>query len=242
MPSLSQYRCIYCGIGIPADVGMRCAKCNSTGGDFKNYPSEFKYDDGMYSGEYRAAQDLEARTSEIMRRVEEESDLVKSSQQSKEEFFRLFEKNAAARAEHKFANQEELKLQREGQILHMNEFLAKLKRCGLNCWYSEKGGMPKTLGLYVGHDKTGKCSHEAADPHYVGFVQVPFMQEYEELNFDQYNIPLGSKRRGWRTVLLRCIEQGLLTPAKTDEVFGIPATGPVSRRYKEYLAFLRSKA
>lgn len=214
----------------------------STKPSYKSYDDEFKYDDGIHDGEYRKADDIESRTAEIMRRVEEESDVVKSSQQSREEFFRLFEKNAGSRRQHQFPNQEELKLQREGRILHMNEFLARLKRCGLNCWYSEKGGMPKTLGMYVGHDKTSRCSHEFGAPHYVGFVQVPFMQEYEELNFDQYNVPLGSKRRGWRTVLLRLIEQRLLTVEKADEIFGKPATGPVSRRYLEYISFLRSRA
>lgn len=194
-----------------------------------------------YDDEFAYSEDLEPRVAEIMRRVEEESDIVKSSQQSREEFFRLFEKNAQARQEHKFPNQEELQRSREGIILHMNEFLSRLKRCGLNCWYSEKGGMPKTLGLYVGHDKTSKCSHEFGKPHYVGFVQVPFMQEYEELNFDQYNIPLGSKRRGWRTILLKLYEQGLLTPAKADEVFGKPASGPISRRYKEYVDFISKR-
>lgn len=201
-----------------------------------NEPSYKKYDD-----EFKYTDDLEPKVAEMMRRVEEESDIVKSSQQTQEEFFRLHETNTNARREHRFPNQEELKLTRVGRILHMNEFLGMLKRCGLNCWYGAKGGMKGTTGLYVGHDKTARCSHEFDQPHYVAFVQVPFMQEYEELNFDEYNVPLGSKRRGWRTVLLKLFEQGLLTVAKADEVFGAPATGPVSRRYKEYLAFLRGK-
>lgn len=200
-------------------------------------PSWKQYDD-----EFAYSSDLEPRVADIMRRVEEESDIVKSSQQSKEEYLRLFEQNAANRKEYQFPNQEELKLQREGRIFHMNEFLSRLKRCGLNCWYSEKGGMPGTVGLYVGHDKTARCSHEFGEPHYVGFCQVPFMQEYEELRFDQYNVPLGSKRRGWRTLLLKIVEQGLVPVSKLDEIFGAPATGPVSRRYKEYLNFLKNRA
>ena len=195
-----------------------------------------------YDDEFKYADDLDPKVAEIMRRVEEESDIVKSSQQTREEFFRLHEKNAHARREHQFPNQEELKLAREGTILHMNEFLSRLRRCGLNCWYGEKGGMKGTTGLYVGHDKKASCSHEIGAPHYVAFVQVPFMQEYEELNFDQYNVPLGSKRRGWRTVILKLLEQNLLTVAKADEIFGKPATGPVSRRYNEYLAFLSTRS
>ena len=204
----------------------------------KTYDDEFKYDDGKYGEKYYENLDIDSRTAEVMRRVEEESELATSSQQTREEYLRLFEKNVNARRDSRFPNQEELKMSREGQILHMNEFLSRLKRCGLNCWYSEKGGMAKTLGLYVGHDKTAKCNHEYGMPHYVCYVQVPFMQEYEELHFDRYNIPLGSKRRGWRTVLLKLIEQGILTVDKVNEIFGKPATGPVSRRYNEYLNFI----
>lgn len=234
--------CIYCGTSIPADIGMRCAKCDTSGGNFKNYQDEFKYDDGVYDGKYRKALDLDSQVGEMMRRVEAESDIATPSEQSREEYLRLFEKNASARREHQFPNQEELKLQREGRILHMNEFLSMLRRCGLNAWYSDKGGMAKTLGLYIGHDKLASCTHETGLPHYVCFVQVPFMQEYEELNFDRYNVPLGSKRRGWRTVLLKLLEQRLVSVAKVNEVFGEPATGPVSRRYKEYIQFMGNRA
>jgi hypothetical protein len=220
------YHCIYCNTEIPADVGMRCYKCAA--------PSKGR-------DEFAYADEIEPHVADMIRRVEQESDIVKSSQQTQEEFFRLHEKNANARKEHQFPNQEELKKAREGQILHMNDFLTKLKRCGLNCWYGEKGGMKGTTGLYVGHDKTMRCSHEYGAVHFVCFVQVPFMQEYEELNFDQYNVPLGSKRRGWRTVLLNLIQQGLLTADKADQIFGAPATGPVSRRYKEYLSYLRTR-
>lgn len=220
------YHCIYCNAEIPANVGVRCFKCAAP----DKGREEFAY-----------ADEIEPHVASMIRRVEEESDIVQSSQQTREEFFRLHETNAAARREYQFPNQEELKLAREGQILHMNEFLSRLKRCGLNCWYGERGGMAGTTGLYVGHDKTGRCSHDVGQPHYVCFVQIPFMQEYEELHFDQYNVPLGPKRRGWRTVLLRLVEQGLITATKADEIFGKAATGPVSRRYQEYLSFLRSK-
>lgn len=220
------YHCIYCNTEIPADVGVRCYKCAN--------PAKGR-------DEFAYADEIEPRVAEMIRKIEADSDIVKSSQQTQEEFFRLHESNAAARKPHQFPNQEELKISREGTILHMNEFLSRLKRCGLTCWYGEKGGMKGTTGLYVGHDKTSRCSHEYNAPHYVGFVQVPFMQEYEELNFDQYNVPLGPKRRGWRTIGLKLIEQGLVSVEKFHEIFGTPATGPVSRRYNEYLAFLRSR-
>lgn len=162
--------------------------------------------------------------------------------QSVEEYYRLHELNVDARKQHRFPDQEELATRREGRILHMNEFMHKLRSAGLNAWYTNKGGMARTLGLYVSHEglKTG-CQHAPGAPHYVGFVQVPFMQEFEELHFDHHKLPLGSKRRGWRTILLRLIEQQMLTETKAHEVFGEPLGSVVSRRYLSYLKFLRNK-
>jgi hypothetical protein len=198
---------------------------------YKSYDDEFRYDDGQYGGKYHANLDIESNLAATLKRVEEESELAVSSNQSKEEYLRLFEQNVANRQEYHWPNQEELKQQRTGRILHMNEFITKLKAAGLNCWYSDKGGMAKTLGLYVSvNDKT----------KYIGFVQVPFMQEYEELYFDRYNVPLGPKRRGWRTILLKLIENRILTEAKAHQAFGEPQTGHVSRRYREYLKHIRN--
>lgn len=162
--------------------------------------------------------------------------------QSVEEYYRLLETNKSARKEHRFADQDELKTKREGKILHMNEFMHKLKAAGLNAWYTNKGGMARTLGLYIAHEGLKPaCQHENGAGHYVGFVQVPYMQEFEELHFDRYDVPLGSKRRGWRTILLKLIEQGMLTEAKAHEVFGVPDGSIISRRYLSYLKFLRNK-
>lgn len=217
---MSTFRCIYCGKSIPGGVGLRCAGCNNEKAGQKEYDKEFRY-----------ADEIEPHVAETMRRLEEESFITSSSNQTREEFRRQFEKNVAARKQHQFPMQDELQVNREGRILHMNEFITRLRSTGLYAWYSDKGGMARTLGLYVSHNDKQK---------YIGFVQVPFMQEYEELHFDRYNVPLGSKRRGWRTVLLKLIENGVLTEQQAHEAFGEPQTGPVSRRYREYLQFIRS--
>lgn len=198
-----------------------------------------------YDDEFGYADEIEPRIDDIMQSVEEGPRHTHTSSQTEDEFYRLFESNVESRKEYRWAHQEEFKLQREGRILSMNAFMGMLKRCGLNAWYTEKGGMPKTLGLYVQHTglKSG-ChgKHEWGEPHYVCFVQVPLMQEYEEVFFDRYDVPLGVKRRGWRTVLLRLIEAQLLDAKKAHEVFGEPTTGIVSRRYRETLHFLTSRA
>lgn len=202
----------------------------------KQKPSYLKYDD-----EFKYSDDLEPKVAEIMQRVEDAGRVDNTSSQAAEEYWRLYEQNVASRKQHRFVDQEELKTHREGRILHMNEFLRLLKSAGLNAWYTEKGGMAGTLGLFANHaGYFSSCNHERNEPHYIGFVQVPFMQEYEELHFDRYNVPLGSKRRGWRTVLLRIIEQRLLTAEQVHEIFEEPVENVMSRRYLHYLKYLRS--
>ena len=192
-----------------------------------------------YEDEFRYADEIEERVPEIMEKFEDQR-AESYSGQAAEEYWRLYEQNVESGKQYHFDNQEELKLQRTGHIFHMNEFLRLLRNAGLNAWYTDKGGMERTLGLFVTHENHyPTCSHKRGEPHYVGFVQVPLMQEFEELFFDQYNIPLGSKRRGWRTVLLRMIEQRLITEDKVREIFGVPELNVISRRYLHYLQYLR---
>ena len=241
------YRCIYCGKRIPGDIGLRCSDCDKiqqaqpgfqytgTKNPLKDYDREFAYD----------ADTIEPQVAKILEETEIRS-VSKSSNQAREEFMRLYELNLDSRKDFRWPNQEELQKKREGRILHMNRFLELFRKAlptGYNAWFTNKGGMSNTLGLFVSHP-TGAallpgCTHKPGEPHYVGFVQVPFMQEFEELHFDRYNVPLGSKRRGWRTVLLRAKEQGLVSEQSINKNFGEPPTGAVSDRYRAYLQYLR---
>jgi hypothetical protein len=237
-------RCIYCGDNIPPDIGLRCVKCNTPAKAKKG----FQYQEQDYDKEFAYDLDtIEPNVACIMEQQEHRA-VSKSSQQAKEEFHRLYEMNVDSRKQHRFYKQEELQMRREGRILHMNEFLRRLRLAlpegsGWRAWFTDKGGMARTLGLYVLH--TGlfpACTHPRGEPHYVGFAQVPFMQEFEELHFDHYNVPLGSKRRGYRTLFLKLIESKVLSERALHEVFGEPLGDVVSRRYLAYLQFIRNKA
>lgn len=194
-------------------------------------PKFSSYSNPSYDDEFDYCDELKPQIAQIMRDVENGPRVERSSQQTWEEYFRLHEGNVDARKKYRWENQDEFKQQRTGRILHMNAFLEKLRSTGLNTWYTDKGGMPGTLGLFA--SKNGKSK-------YVCFVQVPFMQEYEEVYFDEFDVPLGPKRRGWRTVLLELIRQKFVTEAEAHQAFGEPATGPVSRRYREFLKYIRS--
>lgn len=203
----------------------------------KPKPSWQSYDD-----EFSTAADNDPKLAAEIAEYESREKHVNKDAQTHEEYRRLFEMNVESRKQYRFAHQEEFKLHREGRILHMNDFMGKLRAAGLDAWYNTKGGMPKTLGLNVLHAGVyPACKHTSGEPHFVGFVQVPFMQEYEEMFFDRYDVPLGPKRRGWRTVLLNLVMQGVLTEDKAHEIFGAPDNNIVSRRYREQMHFFRNK-
>jgi hypothetical protein len=145
---------------------------------------------------------------------------------AQEEFHRLREENTAARSQYRMWNDEDYKSQhmseaRVGRILHMNHFLLLLRSAGLKVRYADKGARPGMLGVWATKNDVEE---------YICFAQVPLMQEYEDVYFDEYGLPLGPKRRGWRTVLLRLIIKGFITEEQANQVFGT-ASGPASRRY-----------
>lgn len=196
-----------------------------------------------YDNEFHWADEKDPALAAEIAEFESRDKHIHTGSDTQEKFHELHESNCNARKQHRFENQDELKTHREGRIFHMNEFMFKLRSAGLTAWYTNKGGMAGTLGLYVSHEGLKPaCQHESGAPHYVGFVQVPFMQEFEELHFDAHDLPLGSKRRGWRTILLKLIEQKMLTEAKAHESFGEPLGSVVSRRYLQYLKYLRNLA
>lgn len=173
---------------------------------------------------------------------------TKTGTETKEELARLHEENEMARRAFRWPKQEELAAKRVGRILNSNGFIYRLQMIAnegkylKKAWLTDKGS-PGMLGLFVVHGSANRttCTHEPDQPHYVCAVQAPFMQEFEELHFDAYNVPLGSKRRGWRTVLLKLFEQGIITPQQADAVFGEAPSGLASRRYREYVQYLRGR-
>lgn len=166
-----------------------------------------------------------------------------TSTQTKENLIDLNERNEAQVKKFQIDKQEELKHHREGKIFHMNEFIRRLRSTGLDAWYTHKGGMPGTLGVFILHEgRKPACmsKHSNGQPHYVGFAQVPFMQEFDEIRVDDHNLPVGFKRRGWRSLLLALISERVLTESQAHESFGAPVGSVVSRRYLETLYKIRN--
>ena len=157
---------------------------------------------------------------------------VNPTQQTTEKYQQMHEENTAAVRAFRWEMQDELAREggRIGQIVSENEFLNRLQRictAKYNDWTAR--GM---RGLSVWKD--GRWQ-------YVCAVQCGYMPEYSVMTFDEHDLPLAEKYRGWRTVLLRLITQGFASEARVDGVFGAPPVNAISRRYREQLWRYRNR-
>jgi hypothetical protein len=120
---------------------------------------------------------------------------------------------------------------RIGRVMHSAVFISKLRtECHLDCWYVQHPHPDKAI-LVV--NRRGNVREVAC------WVQQGFMIEYEMVRFDRNDLPIDSKRRGWRTCLLQMIQKHMLTEDQVNRVFG-KATGPVSKRYNSTIYDLRN--
>lgn len=159
-----------------------------------------------------------------------------STAQNEEELARWKEGNAAIASQYQWVKPEEYADMgpRIGRILTYDQFINILReKCKLTCFYREMGHDQK-LALWV--QKDGMTVPEVAC-----WVQRPYLIEYEVMRFDDKNVPLDSKYRGWRTCLLQMRMKGMLTEKQINKAFG-PASGPASERYNSTMHSLRKNS
>ena len=175
---------------------------------------------------------LSPELQEQIKRYEERRH-EKTSQQNLEELARQKESSDAASEQYCWVNKEEYEYiePRIGHIIHSTTFLHKLiNECGLNCWYAAHP-LKGRLKLVVVRNGI---------PETAVWLQEGFQVEYSWMNFDDHNVPLDERRRGWRTVLLQLILKGIVSERLSHKVFG-KATGPASDRYNSLLHEYRNK-
>ena len=120
---------------------------------------------------------------------------------------------------------------RIGTIYSYDEFISKLRKIGIKCFYREMGH-PQKLALWVQKDSL-------TEPQVAGWIQRPFMIEYEVVYFDDKGLPKGSKYRGWRSILLQMRMKEMITEEQINKHFG-QASGPASARYLSTMQSLRN--
>jgi hypothetical protein len=178
------------------------------------------WDDEMDDG---ISAELAAEIDEYAKNRYEED---QSSSETKELLAMMREQNDENAEEYQwlkkadFANEEE----RTGRVLHSSEFITRLRRAGVTCFYKQHIHIDKAILIVTkGQVEEVGC-----------WVQQGNMPELSFMHFDEHNVPGAEKRRGWRTCLLQLILKGFITEKKAIKYFGHPKQTATFNRQSGY--------
>jgi hypothetical protein len=66
-------------------------------------------------------------------------------------------------------------------------------------------------------------------------LQYPCGPEWSVMHFNQWNVPIAEKYRGWRTALLQMILKNIITEEEVERAFGPVVLNPASELYRQQL-------
>lgn len=152
-------------------------------------------------------------------------------------------------------------------ILHPHEVFAKLRRAGVDARIESPTyyvwGIDDDTGKRVAikkqrdvgriwlHDEAvrGRVGISAWMPDettgrrtikWVAALQFPYGPEWSVLNFNEWNVPINERYRGWRTALLQMILKDVITEEEVDRAFGPVTLNPASELYRKSLQHHRA--
>ena len=139
-------------------------------------------------------------------------------------------------ARHKMEDQELFlnEIARKVNPISTREFIRKLRKAGVQCYTIDLGYPPQSVGLWA-----FKPGTDYVVP--VCYLQVPAMYEWSILRLDNRGLPNGEAYRGYRTVEVQLVEKGIITEAQANRIFGRPVDGPVSKKFRHTLYWLRNR-
>jgi len=115
-------------------------------------------------------------------------------------------------------------------------FLTKLKHVYPGLHVTQGGvtinGAVVDLALYA-TSPTAKPDWAGRDFRYMGYVTLGVMPEYSEYEFNERDVLQRCTQMGWRSVLLRFVENNILTEDQCLKEFGPPSGGVNSLWYKK---------
>ena len=120
---------------------------------------------------------------------------------------------------------------RPGRPMECSLFLQKLLHVYPGLFVTQ-GGIVTDLALYA---TSGVSKPEWAGQsfRYLGYVTLGILPEYSRYEFDQRDVLLRATQIGWRSVLLRFVENNILTEEQCLKEFGPPSGGVNSLWYKK---------
>ena len=120
---------------------------------------------------------------------------------------------------------------RPGRYMDCSLFLQKLLKI-YPLLYVTAGGIKGDLALYATAG-VAKKEWSGNSFKYLGYVTLGPMPEYSEYEFNDRDVLQRCTQMGWRSVLLRFIQNNILTEEQCDKEFGPPSGGVNSLWYKK---------
>jgi hypothetical protein len=137
-------------------------------------------------------------------------------------------------------DQEDFKGNRSGRMMDCLWFLMKLRSIYPSLYVSQ-GGVIGDLALYA-TSGLGRPEWGGNTFKYIGYVTLGTMPEYSKYEFNDRDVVIKATEIGWRSVLLRFVQNGLITDSQCQFEFGSPSGGETSTWYKNLYRFRNAKA
>jgi hypothetical protein len=158
---------------------------------------------------------------------------------TEEHIARQKEMNYNASQSQRWDHQEELydDAARVGKPLLSNDLVFTLRELIPNL-YITQGRIIGDLAVFKTYG-TPQPSLDGKTFEYLFYIPTGILPEFSQYEFNDRNVAVREKQRGWRTVLLRLIKAKMLTEEMANKVFG-PAEGKASARYNRKLYEFRN--
>lgn len=110
---------------------------------------------------------------------------------------------------------------RQGKWMHSGELICRIKKLVPNI-YIRDGNFEGDLAVYKIYPSPRE---NGLDFEYMFYIPTGWLPENSLIEFDDRDVPVREKQRGWRTPLLRLIKAKMLTEEDCREEFGDPTPG-----------------
>lgn len=190
----------------------------------------------------------------------------KSSDELMDEEAKLFAENYAAAENQRWEGQErwigkENEEMRLVNIMTPHEVIRRLQGAGVKAsidpavhetWTPNLGGiLVRTTANISGArlwlhaeiilDRVGISAWVNNEPKYITYLQWPRGPEWSLMRFNEYDVPTSERYRGWRTALLRLMQERVVTEEEVDRAFGPVVENEASLYYRQQVAELRNR-
>jgi hypothetical protein len=148
-----------------------------------------------------------------------------------------FEQTDKALEQYRLPDQQQLKNvdARTGQPMHFTELVARIRKLNPSLWVEDSIHCPGHVGIYRHRTPTAE---DPCDKEFLVAFPAEVLPEYSIIEVDAADLPI-RERRGWRTVLVRLLQQKALRIKGVIELFG-DASGESSARWRFYLHSLQN--